>query len=98
MAGGSGLAVGGIVFWILYRIFSLTHGSAAPRSTELINTKAEVLTAIPSEGLGEVVYILKGTRYNSPARSVDRKRIPAHAMVIIEKVAGNVLFVKESEK
>lgn len=91
----SGLVVGAIVFVAFYKIVGSVQGTSQPTEKEIIGLKAEVLTSIPSEGLGEIAYNVRGMRYNVPAKSEDRKMIPAATSVTIERVAGNIYFVRE---
>ena len=44
--------------------------------------------------LGEIALFAKGTRVNSPARSVDGAPIPRNTAVKIESAVGNVFYVR----
>lgn len=92
----SGLAVATAVFYLFFTVFRVTQGSSEARVSDLCGVEAEVITSIPAEGLGEIAYVRKGTRYTAPARSDDRKAYPANSTVIVSRVVAGTFCVKES--
>ncbi len=90
----SGFIVAGLVFWMFYKVFSITQSSSESRVAELIGETAEVIAPIPPDGMGEVAYVHKGSRLNAPAKSEDGKPIPVHTSVTITRVVGGYIFVK----
>jgi membrane protein implicated in regulation of membrane protease activity len=96
VAAVSGMLVGGFVSYLFYKIMQMTQGSSQPRAGEEIGIEAEVTVPIPNDGLGEVAYVLRGTRFTNPARTVDGKELPAHVVVKIVKQAGNTYLVQKT--
>jgi membrane protein implicated in regulation of membrane protease activity len=94
----AGLAVGGLTFAFFYRVFQSTQSSSESRVNDLAGLQAEVTTSIPSEGLGEITYVSRGSRFTAPARSEERLMIATHTPVVIKKVLGNTFFVALLEK
>ena len=83
------------VAWLLYKVFQLTQGSSESHIADLIGIEAEVITAIPPEGLGEIAYSSKQARYNAPARTVDGKSLGPHTPVKIVRILGGTYFVEK---
>jgi membrane protein implicated in regulation of membrane protease activity len=92
-----GIGTAAITFYIFVLLFRKTQGSSESQISKMVGCEAEVITPIPSEGMGEIAYTSKGSRYTAPARSVQQKEIKAHAIVRIDKIVGNTFFVKPSE-
>jgi membrane protein implicated in regulation of membrane protease activity len=93
----AGLAVAAITFYIFVALFSKTQGSSESQIAQMVGAEAEVITPIPAEGVGEIAYTSRGSRYTAPARAVDRQEIKAHNIVRIDKIAGNTFFVRSAE-
>lgn len=93
----SGIVIAALSFFVFQAIFRATQASSEARQAELVGLEAEVITPIPNVGLGEIAYIFKGSRYTAPARSVYKTEVPSHTVVTIEKVVGNIVYVKSSE-
>jgi membrane protein implicated in regulation of membrane protease activity len=66
-----GLVTGVIVFYIFYSIFKVTQSSSEAIVGDLVGSMAEVITPISQNGLGEIAYIIKGSRYTAPAKSAN---------------------------
>ena len=81
--------------WLLWKLFQVTQGSSEAQVFELIGTEAEVTTAIPAEGLGEIAYTAKHTHYSAPARTADGKSLGPHTPVKIVKVLGGTYIVEK---
>jgi len=94
----SGLVIGGISFLIFHAIFKATSSSSESSRSDLAGLEAEVITPIPEGGgLGEIAYSNRGTRYTAPARSIYKTAVSAHSVVTIDKIVGNIFFVKPGE-
>lgn len=91
----SGFAIAGAAFYVLYKIFSITQADSNYSRESVLDLEAEVITAIPADGVGEIAYTAKGSRNSAPARSEERVAIPKHAIVRMTKVAGNIFYVRE---
>jgi membrane protein implicated in regulation of membrane protease activity len=91
---GAGLAVAGAAFAVLELIFKQTLGGGEFRVEDAVGREAEVITAIPADGTGEVAYSLKGQREQAAARSVDGAAIPRGRLVVVERVTGSTFHVR----
>jgi membrane protein implicated in regulation of membrane protease activity len=96
MALASGLLLAAVAFFTFSKLFQATEGSSEPRVSELVGLEAEVITPIPAQGLGEIAYVARGSRFTAPARSEDGKPHSAHSTVLIERVVGSVFCVRKS--
>jgi membrane protein implicated in regulation of membrane protease activity len=91
----SGFVVAGAVFLMFAKVMRATQASSHASADEVVGSEAEVLTAIPAEGVGEIAYTARGSRMNAPAKTVDGKELPAHAIVKIVKVVGGTYIVEK---
>lgn len=62
-------------------------------SESIVNTIADVITPIPLEGLGEVSYIAGGSKYTSPAKSLNQEEISKGTQVVIVNIKDNIAEV-----
>jgi membrane protein implicated in regulation of membrane protease activity len=95
VASGSGFVVAGIIFYFFYKIFQVTQASSEPTMESVLDIEAEVITPIPANGVGEISYVVKGSRFTAPARAEEQEAIAKHAMVRITKVVGNIFYIRE---
>jgi class 3 adenylate cyclase len=95
MALASGLFLAGVAFYTFSKLFQATESSSEAHVTALVGLGAEVITPIPPEGLGEIAYVARGTRFTAPAHSEDGKPHPTHSMVVIERIMGHIFYVRE---
>lgn len=93
LATAAGFAMAGLIFWVLYKIFQVTVSSSEAKVSALPGTTAEVIVGIPQDGLGEIAYTARGTRYNSAARSRDGRAIKQFSSVVIARVVGGTCIV-----
>jgi len=91
----SGVVIAGLVFLFLLKVFMAVQGSSEASVAAVIGTEAEVITPVPDEGLGEIAYVARGSRYTAPARSETGEPIPRHAAVRIVKVVGSTFHVRK---
>ena len=52
-----------------------------------------MILAIPRDGLGEIAYVAKGSRYRAPARSASGTKIAAKSTVVIRRIVGSTFSV-----
>jgi hypothetical protein len=97
LAAFSGLAVAAAAYAILEVIFQHTQAGSEFALAEMVGRDAEVITAIPGGGTGEVAYIARGQRESSPARSADGAAIAKGHPVVIDKVTGSTLYVRSKD-
>jgi hypothetical protein len=95
LAGASGFAVAGAVFYIFFLVFRVTQSSSAVSPRQSLGKPAEVITAIPKNGAGEIAYVLGGRRFTAPARTEDGHPIPHNASVVIVRITRGAYFVRE---
>jgi membrane protein implicated in regulation of membrane protease activity len=93
LAGISGLAVAGGVFFLFNWIFSKTQSSSEGKVASLIGTDATVITPIPQGGVGEIAYVQGGSRYSAPARSESGAAIANGQSVRIHRIVGTQFYV-----
>jgi len=91
-----GALIAAAVFYLFFRVFSVTQSSSGVSARQAIGRPAEVITPIPPNGAGEIAYVLGGRRFNAPARTEDGHPIPAHASVVIVRKLGGAFYVRES--
>ena len=95
LAVATAVALAFAVAWILWKLFQITQGSSEAQVFELIGIEAEVTTAIPAEGLGEIAYTAKQAHYSAPARTTDGKALGPHTPVKIVKILGGTYVVEK---
>lgn len=90
----AGIIVGACVFYFFLKVFRATQSSSEARVSDLAGMTAEVITPIADSGLGEIAYILRGSRYTSPAKSQDGTAISKMKAVRIIKIVGSTAVVE----
>ena len=90
-----GVVVAGAMYTFFSALFRHTQGSSESRVAELINTEATVITPISANGVGEIAYVVGGTRYTAPARAEDGFLIPNGQTVKIVRIVGTQFYVKK---
>jgi hypothetical protein len=89
-------AVAGCLYRFLGFLFSHTQGSSESHVAALVDTDADVITPIPEHGVGEIAYVVRGTRYSAPARSENGAAIASGQTVRIKRVLGTQFYVEIS--
>ncbi|HZE99176.1 MAG TPA: hypothetical protein VE981_19385 [Planctomycetota bacterium] len=92
----SGMIAGGVAAYAIFKVMQATQGSSHARTGEEIGSEAEVTISIPNGGLGEIAYVVRGSRFNSPATTVDGKELPAGLKVRIVKKTENTYLVQKA--
>jgi membrane protein implicated in regulation of membrane protease activity len=82
------------VFILFRKIFAITQCSSEAKISELIGTAATIVTPIPAQGVGEIAYVMKGSRYTAPARSEDGMPTASGASVRVTRVVGAQCYVR----
>jgi membrane-bound ClpP family serine protease len=93
-----GILMSGGTFLTISLLFRSTQAGSEFAIADMVGTVVQVVTPIPANGTGEVALIAKGSRVNSPARSVDGSAIPRNAAVKIESAVGNVFYVRIAQQ
>jgi len=92
----SGFIIAGVVLYGFNKVFKATQSSSEARVSTLVGIEAEVITPIPFNGIGEIAYVSRGTRFTGSARSMTKQNIPKNANVVITKIIGSTFYVIES--
>ena len=81
--------------FILYlKIFVHAQGSSEATMAETLGCEAEVITPIPADRVGEIAYVIKGSRYTAPAASADKEDIPKRTRVQVVNIRGTTFVVR----
>ena len=83
------------IFVVFDKMFRMTQSSSEARVAALIGHSATVTVSIPEAGMGEVAYVVGGSRYNVPAREETGQSVPTGAEVKITRVVGGSFHVKK---
>ncbi len=93
-----GLAISGGAYLLLGFLYQKTQGGSEFRDDQVVGRSAEVTLAIPSDGVGEIAFSMKGSRNIAPARSEDGKLIPKHSTVKITRTGAGTFYVRKLEE
>jgi amino acid transporter len=86
--------VSGGLYKLLSALFSHTQGSSESHVARLAGTEASVASPIPENGVGEIAYVVSGTRYTAPARTENGAAIGSGKLVKITRVVGTQFYVE----
>ena len=96
-AGLSGICMGLVTFLFFYAMIRKIQGSSSPGLVEVIGVEAEATTPIPPDGVGEIAYVARGTRFTARARSTTDQTLASHTAVKIVKWVGHTAQVEPVE-
>jgi membrane protein implicated in regulation of membrane protease activity len=82
------------LYKFLSMVFSHTQSSSESRVGKLAGVEASVVSPIPENGVGEIAYVVGGTRYTAPARVENGTAISNGKLVKITRVVGTQFYVK----
>jgi membrane-bound ClpP family serine protease len=88
-----GICIAAIMFFIYTKVLIAGQGSSEVRMADIRGATAEVIISIPRNGLGQVAFVVRGSRMTSSARSGDGKPIQRGSIVAIQAVTGNTVIV-----
>jgi membrane protein implicated in regulation of membrane protease activity len=88
-----GLAVAALLFVFLRAVFSHTQSSSESKVAALIGSEANVITPISENGVGEIAYVVGGTRYSAPARAENNVAVANGKTVKITRIVGTQFYV-----
>jgi membrane protein implicated in regulation of membrane protease activity len=86
--------VAGCLYKLLALLFSHTQGSSESHVAALVGAEANVITPIPENGVGEIAYVVGGTRYTAPARVENGRAVASGQSVKIKRIAGTQFYVE----
>jgi hypothetical protein len=87
------LALAAGFFLSIVRPLYRSQSTSLPDINELVRAPAQVRTAIPAAGVGEVVYVAGATRFTMPARSAEETAIASGTRVAILHIRKGVADV-----
>ncbi len=88
-----GLVVAGAILVFLRSVFRHTQSSSESHVAELVGAAANVITPIPENGVGEIAYVVGGTRYSAPARAENNAAVANGRTVKITRIVGTQFYV-----
>ncbi len=88
-----GLAVAGVLLMFLRMVFRHTQSSSESHVAQLVGSEGNVITPIPENGVGEIAYVVGGTRYSAPARSENGVAVANGRTVKIVRIVGTQFYV-----
>ncbi len=89
-----GIIIAATQFILYLKIFVQAQGSSEATLFETLGCQAEVITGIPEGRVGEIAYVIKGTRYTAPATGADGMEIPKGTCVQVVNVRGSTYVVR----
>lgn len=88
------LVIAALQFVLYVRIFIEAQGSSEATLSETLGCEADVITTIPASSVGEIAYVIKGTRYSAPASSADGADIARGTRVQVVNMKGSTFIVR----
>lgn len=89
--------VAGIFYKFLGYLFAHSQGSSESHIATIGGTTASVISPIPENGVGEIAYVVGGTRYTAPARMENGASVANGKLVKITRVVGTQFYVEASQ-
>jgi hypothetical protein len=77
----------------LRSVFTHTQSSSESHLARIGGTEASIVSPIPENGVGEIAYVIGGTRYTAPARTENGVAIGNGKLVKITRVVGTQFYV-----
>jgi membrane-bound ClpP family serine protease len=85
--------IAGAVMMLFGFIFHKTQSSSESRVGLLIGQTGTIITPIPINGVGEIAYVDRGTRYTAPARNERGAPVASGQTVKIVRIVGSQVYV-----
>ena len=85
--------IGAAIFFGIVKFMYSSQSNSMYSQNDIIGFDAEVITPVPANGLGEIAYVINGSRYNLTAKSANGEKIERGETVKIRDVSGNVAIV-----
>jgi membrane-bound ClpP family serine protease len=95
--------VGGIVVGLasnaaFFYFFIKPQGSSETRRVDIIGATGDVITPIPSDSVGGIALVARGSRVTMTARSASGSAIPRGTLVKVTDMVGSVVLVEPVQK
>lgn len=97
-ATGLGIVIGGAAQAFFLYVLSPSKSSHYSLQEDAIGREAEVITTIPSGGMGEIAFNNVSGRVKLGARSTSGEEIAYGDVVIIKRIVGRMAFVSSVEE
>jgi hypothetical protein len=81
------------ITYVGWRVIASSSGSSQIRLVDLEGAQGEVTTPIPEGGIGEVAALVKGQRFNGPARASDGRAVARGTLVRVKAMIGGTMVV-----
>jgi len=85
--------IAGAVMMLFGFIFHKTQSSSESRVGMLVGLTGTIITPIPANGVGEIAYVHRGSRYTAPARNERGAPVASGETVKIVRIVGSQLYV-----
>lgn len=86
------IAAAQFVLWV--KVFVKAQASSEATLSEILGCEAEVAASIPEGRVGQINYVVRGSRFTAPAVSSDGTEIPRGTRVVVVNIRGNTLVVR----
>lgn len=88
-----------VILWLVVGklLFGLQSSSLGAQSS-IIGQVAEVITPLSDTATGEIAYVLRGSRYTAPARSMVAGEVARYSKVRIRRIKDQVILVQPLRK
>lgn len=86
-----------VTSYVSWRLVQGSRATSLLRTAEILGAEGEVSVPIPAEGVGEVVVLVGGQRFNSPARAASGEPLPRGARIVVDRPVGTYLLVRTKE-
>jgi membrane protein implicated in regulation of membrane protease activity len=86
-------AVAGVLYKFLGMVFTHTQGSSESKVARLVGVEANVITPIAENGVGEIAYVVSGSRYTAAARTEKGTPVSSGQAVKITRIVGTQFYV-----
>jgi membrane protein implicated in regulation of membrane protease activity len=87
------MIVAGGIYKFLGMVFRHTQSSSESKVAKLIGIEANVITPIAENGVGEIAYVVGGSRYTAAARAEKGTAVASGQTVKITRVVGTQFYV-----
>jgi membrane-bound ClpP family serine protease len=85
--------IAGAVIIFFGLVFRKTQSSSESLVGALIGQIGTIITAVPANGVGEIAYVHRGSRYTAPVRNEFGEQIASGQSVAIVRIFGTQFFV-----
>ena len=96
-ASGGGLMVAVIAHFAFGYFLIAPQGSSEVTARDIIGLTAEVITPIPTDGVGQIAFVAQGRRVTFSARSAGGASVPKGTFVLIQSFTGSVAVVRPQQ-